>query len=215
MSKMSERGLKNVLFSLFISSGMLAFCRGSAHEHELNVEVQENVQDSKMKQCTFFGKYRFSRPESSLINCTWYSSNACCKRTEVTSVFGGMYPLSDATKTCKNQMNYMMCYFCSPHQSQWYEERGRAQVCSEYCRSVFTECKDASYKGRKIGEEYKSGKDFCEIGQNFEVVDRSTDCFDYDPNVFDGSGHPVSTSLLLVFCCLLTLVTSYQYVWPS
>jgi hypothetical protein len=63
---------------------------------------------------------RFSQPESSLINCTWYKTNACCKRTEVASVFLSMFTLNQASQQCMNLMNYMMCYFCSPDQYIWY-----------------------------------------------------------------------------------------------
>jgi Folate receptor family len=69
----------------------------------------------------FTGGTRISAPESNLVNCTWFASNSCCKRTEVTSVFGEMYPLHGATRECSNQLNYLMCYFCSPHQYQWYD----------------------------------------------------------------------------------------------
>ncbi len=74
------------------------------------------------KPCFYFSENRFSQPESSLINCTWYKSNACCKRTEVASVFLDMFTLNRASKQCMNLMNYMMCYFCSPEQYIWYRE---------------------------------------------------------------------------------------------
>ncbi len=61
-----------------------------------------------------------SAPQGNLVNCSWYSQNACCKRTEVTSVFGGMYPVYGASRECAQLLNYMMCYFCSPEQHVWY-----------------------------------------------------------------------------------------------
>jgi len=66
---------------------------------------------------------RFAKYEPGLVNCSWYVSNSCCKRTEVTSVFSSnMLPLYEANIDCRNRMNYMMCYFCSPDQFHWYKE---------------------------------------------------------------------------------------------
>jgi hypothetical protein len=71
---------------------------------------------SAAKPCLYFAENRFSQPDLSLINCTWYKTNSCCKRTEVASVFLSMFTLYRASQTCMNMMNYMMCYFCSPDQ---------------------------------------------------------------------------------------------------
>ena len=66
---------------------------------------------------------RYASAQPGLVNCSWFSSRSCCKRTEVTSVFSAnMPPLYQATTDCQNKMNYMMCYFCSPEQFHWYKE---------------------------------------------------------------------------------------------
>lgn len=142
--------------------------------------VCETVQDTG-KPCTYFGGARVSKNENNLVNCSWYANNACCKRTEVTSVFGGMYPLYGATEECKNQVNYLMCYFCSPEQYMWYDKK--AYVCSGYCDSLYEHCKTAGYDGQVLGNVYASGQDFC-LAQKFEVVDSNERCFDFDPDVF-------------------------------
>ncbi|KAI0217870.1 hypothetical protein LSAT2_030331 [Lamellibrachia satsuma] len=111
------------------------------------------------KPCTYFGGGRVSSPQGNLVNCSWYSSNACCQRTEVTSVFGGMYPLYGASRECSNQLNYLMCYFCSPRQHLWYHEK--AYICADYCRSIHDDCKTAMYHGESVGASYQSGEDFC------------------------------------------------------
>ena len=72
--------------------------------------------------CTYYGTGRQSMPESNLANCSWFGRNACCKRTEVTSVFAEMYKLYGATKECEDRMSYLMCYFCSPDQEIWFRE---------------------------------------------------------------------------------------------
>lgn len=134
------------------------------------------------RPCTYFEKTRFPRFEQGLVNCSWYVSNSCCKRTEVTSVFSSNpMPLYLATQDCRNRLNYMMCYFCSPDQFNWYKEE-QVHICETFCSSVYMACKDAVYSGFRIGEKYNNGTSFCEA-QNFRVVN-SKFCFRYDATVF-------------------------------
>ncbi|WAR14677.1 hypothetical protein MAR_004782 [Mya arenaria] len=137
------------------------------------------------KQCTYFEKNRYAKVEHGLSNCSWYIPETCCKRTEVTSVFSSnMMPLDHASLDCRNRMNYMMCFFCSPDQDQWYKD-GKVHVCEDFCNSVYTECKPAHYDGHKIGDQYRNGTAFCEA-QNFHVS-RSNNCFKFNPSVFDSA----------------------------
>lgn len=86
--------------------------------------------DAMNNSCTYFGGDRFnpkvgdrrSGPEINLANCSWFGANACCKRTEVTSVFSEMQKLYGATEQCDNRLSYLMCYFCSPEQEIWLRE---------------------------------------------------------------------------------------------
>ncbi|CAF1049888.1 unnamed protein product [Didymodactylos carnosus] len=118
--------------------------------------------------------------QADLINCTWYKSEACCKRTEVASVFESMFTLHQCSTKCRNMINYMMCFFCDPNQFLWYIKR-KVKVCGSFCNQLHKECKNAEYNGNVISVQYKSGKEFCEA-QNFQVT--SSDCFDFDENVF-------------------------------
>lgn len=68
----------------------------------------------------FLADDRFPKSEKGLANCTWYEDDACCKRTEVASVFESMFTLHQASKQCRNMMNYLMCFFCAPDQYLWY-----------------------------------------------------------------------------------------------
>ena len=71
----------------------------------------------------FSAPTRYAAAQPGLVNCSWYAGSSCCKRTEVTSVFSAnMLPLYQANNDCKNRVNYMMCYFCSPDQFHWYKE---------------------------------------------------------------------------------------------
>jgi hypothetical protein len=63
---------------------------------------------------------RYPKAEKGLANCTWYEEDACCKRTEVASVFESMFTLHQASTQCRNMMNYLMCFFCAPDQYLWY-----------------------------------------------------------------------------------------------
>jgi Folate receptor family len=74
------------------------------------------------QNCPYYGLDRMSAPENNLANCSWFGANACCKRTEVTSVFSDMFKLFGATKECEDRLSYLMCYFCSPDQGIWFRE---------------------------------------------------------------------------------------------
>ncbi|GFS17901.1 voltage-dependent calcium channel subunit alpha-2/delta-3-like [Elysia marginata] len=139
---------------------------------------------------------RSPQPEGGLVNCTWYTSKSCCKRTEVTSVFAAMDPLYGATKLCRNYINYLMCFFCSPDQGRFYKSN-KVHVCLEYCESLYEECKNAGFNNMLIGEAYANGTSFCEA-QNFEVVENS-DCFKFNPNVFGSSMKITPLSLQAFF----------------
>ncbi|XP_074655706.1 uncharacterized protein LOC141909219 [Tubulanus polymorphus] len=174
-----------------------------------DIRGSTNGVDNTQKSCTFFGPGRFSSPESSLINCSWYASNSCCKRTEVTSVFSGMYPLHKASKSCANKLNYMMCYFCSPEQHLWY--RKKAHVCAEFCRSLYEDCRGAEYKKIEIAKIYASGEEFCDA-QDFIVVEGKHGCFNFDPTPFGRSAalHASTVVVVLSFVTLILHVCSQR-----
>ncbi|XP_062598040.1 uncharacterized protein LOC134259478 [Saccostrea cucullata] len=153
------------------------------------------------KPCTYFENKRFAVEVEGLINCTWYAPKACCKRTEVTSVFSGMPPLYGASRDCTNHLNYMMCYFCAPDQVHWYhkDEEKKVHVCTDFCKSVYHHCQGAFYDGKRIGALYQNGTSFCEA-QSFQVIDGKQNCFKFDPNVFDKANKITCTvSLVIVF----------------
>ncbi|RUS73955.1 hypothetical protein EGW08_018293 [Elysia chlorotica] len=148
------------------------------------------------QKCSYFYNERSPTNEGGLVNCTWYKTKACCKRTEVTSVFAAMDPLYGATKLCRNYINYLMCFFCSPDQGKFYKSN-KVNVCLDYCESLYEECKNAGFSNMLIGEAYANGTSFCEA-QNFEVVENA-DCFKFDPNVFGSSVKMVPLSILIIF----------------
>ncbi|XP_013412152.1 riboflavin-binding protein [Lingula anatina] len=160
--------------------------------------VGEDLVVETKKTCTYYGGTHVPSPENGLVNCSWYSTNACCKRTEVTSVFGGMYKLARASKKCQNRVNYLMCYFCSPEQHLWYQDQ--LHVCADFCDSIHFYCKTAMFSGEKIGTSYKNGKEICE-GQKFKYVESNTNCFKFDPTVFD-TGCSLKSSLITLLLVL-------------
>ncbi|XP_033642187.1 riboflavin-binding protein-like [Asterias rubens] len=156
--------------------------------------------------CTYYGNYRYAAPEYNLSNCTWYRDMSCCKRTEVSSVFGSMFKIYDYTERCHSRLNYMMCYFCSPNQIDWYDSK--VVICSEFCDETFEECKDAQLGGSSIGEKYESGRNFC-MANNFEVVQGRERCFNFDPTAFDTAainrhGYFVTISALFLAIALVS-----------
>uniref|UniRef100_A0A2C9LYG6 Folate receptor-like domain-containing protein n=1 Tax=Biomphalaria glabrata TaxID=6526 RepID=A0A2C9LYG6_BIOGL len=169
----------------------------------LEGEEKAKYHQREKHKCTYFYNNRYPNAEGGLINCTWYTANSCCKRTEVTSVFSAMDPLYGATVLCRNYINYLMCFFCSPDQYKFYRANKKVSVCLDYCESLYEECKTAGFNKSLIGEAYGNGTAFC-AAQNFEVVD-SADCFKFDPKVFGSSNRlfPVLPVLLLFVSILL------------
>ncbi|KAK3576710.1 hypothetical protein CHS0354_005544 [Potamilus streckersoni] len=181
---MTDRLLEFVVFLLWILTSTIAE----------NVVTFEHTDDRKL--CTYFENTRHVEMEPGLVNCSWYTNAACCKRTEVTSVFSSnMMALYLATQDCQNRVNYMMCYFCSPDQYRWFKER-KVHICSSFCDSTHAACKDAFYRGVRLGDIYKNGTAFCQA-QTFEVVS-SINCFKYDPTVFGSAHHLVIGHILLI-----------------
>lgn len=175
--------------------------------HGSSGQEEEEGDEKKKQSCTYFDPRRFPEPQHGLVNCSWYAPKACCKRTEVTSVFSNMYPLFGASEDCMNRMNYLMCYFCSPEQSRWYN--GKVHVCEEYCIDVFDKCQLASYEGVAIGSAYGNGTAFCNA-QNFEVMEGTHNCFEFDPLPFAGVSrlHPLLTLPIVISVFLFTGLTN-------
>ncbi|XP_038076089.1 riboflavin-binding protein-like [Patiria miniata] len=155
--------------------------------------------------CTYYGNYRYAEQQSNLSNCTWYRNMACCRRTEVSSVFGSMFKIHGETRQCKSRLNYMMCYFCSPSQVDWYDSK--VVICSDFCEETFEMCKEARLGDSSIGEKYESGRQFCEAN-NFEVVPGRERCFSFDPTAFD-SAITVQPGIVGLLACLSTALLRF------
>ncbi|OWA50178.1 hypothetical protein BV898_14703 [Hypsibius exemplaris] len=157
---------------------------------------------------------RMSAPEANLANCSWFSANACCKRTEVTSVFSDMFKLFGATKECEDRLSYLMCYFCSPDQEIWFRENSKATICRSFCDSIYEHCADAWYEDRMIRDIFvdKTLLDggFCK-DNFFDVVDGEKDCYKFDPLPFSGQTRLRSDSIFMIV--LVPLVA--LHVWSS
>ena len=86
---------------------------------------KNSIDSWDQKRATFvsLADERYPKVEKGLANCSWYEDDACCKRTEVASVFESMFTLHQASRQCRNMMNYLMCFFCAPDQYLWYIKR--------------------------------------------------------------------------------------------
>ncbi|UJR09846.1 hypothetical protein I4U23_014071 [Adineta vaga] len=174
-------------------------------EYEDDVELIKLNFDTT-RPCRFFSDVRHPKVEKGLTNCSWYEDNACCKRTEVASVFESMYTLHKASSACQNMMNYLMCFFCAPDQYLWYIKK-RVKICKTFCEGLYANCKGAEFNGNIIDIAYKSGLQFCEAN-NFNVV--TTDCFTFDEkpfslaiNLFQSCFINVYIFLVIIFVYLL------------
>ncbi len=128
--------------------------------------------------CTFFNN-RAPKPEPNLRNCTWYKENSCCTQQEIDISFSQMKSFIGASDACQRYTNYLMCYICDPYQFTFYIWR-RLSVCEEFCDAFLENCGNATLKGVKIHNLYKSGTEFCD-GRRFEVKPRkSGECFYFD-----------------------------------
>ena len=114
--------------------------------------------------------------------------------------------LATSSEECRNHMNYLMCYFCSPDQYKWFKD-GKLRICTSFCDDIFSHCKDAKYDGKAIDSMYSSGSDFC-MAQYFRVVD--TDCFEYDVELFGtASLHQARLHVIVV----VLVVSLMNYSW--
>lgn len=147
------------------------------------------------------GGSRTPKEAYSLSNCTWYKDNACCDRTEVTSVFKEMPALLTDNKGCYDRINYLMCYFCSPKQQLWFNKS--LSVCRSYCDQIYSHCRSAKYNGFSIGSNYESGVAFCKAQMFNVIVKNGENCFEFDPTKFDAGTKTRMPSWLM-----LTIVTT-------
>ncbi|GAU89991.1 hypothetical protein RvY_02475 [Ramazzottius varieornatus] len=168
---------------------------------------------SEAQLCPYYGADRIAEPEGNLANCSWFGKKACCKRTEVTSVFSDMFKLFGATKECEDRLNYLNCYFCSPDQEIWFREK--ATICRSFCDSIYEHCADAWFEDRMIRDIFtdKTLQDggFCK-DNFFDVVDSEKDCYKFDAVPFSRAESRlyINTNLVAILC--LTFVFVRQFV---
>ncbi|XP_063408603.1 uncharacterized protein LOC134692112 [Mytilus trossulus] len=172
------------------------------------IEVEYQIFEQKpQQQCTYFEIDRYATPTHGLVNCSWYAPKACCKTTEVISVFTTMFPLYEASQACQNQLNYMMCFFCDPNQRIWYNQDTdhKVHICADFCRMVYKSCRSAQYNGNEIGESYLNETSFCEA-QNFRLVEGKKNCFNFDPTVF-GRTSLLEVNITIMFGVAIILMS--------
>ncbi|XP_072035373.1 uncharacterized protein [Amphiura filiformis] len=157
----------------------------------------------KTQTCVYYASARDATPQGDLPNCTWYRSKSCCKRTEVSAVMDSMAKIHENTKACANRLHYMMCYFCSPNQIDWYDE-GKVFICKEFCDETYAECATMKLGEKVLGDEYASGTELCQA-QSFQVVNSGDRCFNFDSSVFDSASHG-SLSMVLAVMSVVAVV---------
>jgi hypothetical protein len=117
-------------------------------------------------------------------NCTFFNTKACCTGREVSLALGPSMKqaglLLDGVDIdpeflhlqCRNHLDYLMCFFCSPLQQGWVDTNGKVLACLGFCNRVFRSCKEAFWRGQRLNELFANGTALCEA-QNFKVLDLS------------------------------------------
>ena len=116
--------------------------------------------EKSVQYCPYF-ENRGPSKQANLRNCTWYKDNSCCHDEEIAFAFQQLTPLVGANENCLHHLNYLYCYICAPHQNVFFKDY-TLTVCEEFCNDIYSACKDALLKGRKIQDIYSDGKQFCQ-----------------------------------------------------
>ena len=160
------------------------------------------------QNCPLIDASRQSQSNWGLPNCTFFRPNACCSLPEVELALGASMAQAGimmesvdsqpefATRKCRNHLDFLMCYFCSPLQKGWTDNNGKVTACLGFCNRVYYACQHASWRGTEIGDLFANGKALCEA-QNFAVLAVGTDGFDFDSllNADKGSCFGITSEL--------------------
>lgn len=128
--------------------------------------------------CPYF-KNRGPSKQENLRNCSWYKENSCCHDEEIEFAFRQLTPLAGASSDCGQYMNYLYCYICAPNQNSFFKDFSLT-VCEEFCDRIYSACKNAVLKGRKIKHMYQSGKEFCKARRFETEKEADGRCFTFD-----------------------------------
>ena len=183
-------GCPNCFAHLFRNACAFIFCIGTivlltiSCSHALedgDVEVYNPTEPPELQFCTFFNN-RAPEVQPDLKNCTWFRDNSCCRQIEIDVTFRKMKSLPGASEQCLRSINYLMCYICSPDQHRFYLQQGLT-VCEEFCDNILEHCSTAMLKGRKIGDLYSTGREFC-ISRRLYVERLDTGrCFNFNKSL--------------------------------
>ena len=133
---------------------------------------------TEQQYCPYFQNRKPERQDN-LKNCTWYKENACCSAAELHFSFRQLTTLPGASDECQRHLNYLYCYICAPNQNSFFYSN-TLTVCEEFCDGLFRACGGAELKGRKIGDAYENGTEFCR-SRRFQVDKKANGkCFFYD-----------------------------------
>lgn len=158
---------------------------------------------SDVQFCPYF-KNRGPSKQENLRNCSWYKENSCCHDEEIEFAFRQLTPLAGASSDCAQYMNYLYCYICAPNQNSFFKDF-TLTVCEEFCDRIYSACKNAVLKGRKLKYMYKSGKEFC-IARRFETDKEANGrCFTFDSQ----SGTKSTSQQISVNSVSLTVVVMF------
>ena len=173
-------------------------------------KVERSLRKEPLQYCPYF-QNRGPARQDNLRNCSWYKDSACCYDEEIDFAFRQLTPLIGASQDCSQNLNYLYCYICAPNQNMFFQEF-TLTVCEEFCDRVFSSCKGAQLKGRKIGNIYKNGTEFCK-GRRFQTDKQANGkCFTFNSKQRKSSSQKVvvtSASLIPWLFIVLFLLSDW------
>lgn len=170
-------------------------------------EESREARKKPLQYCPYF-ENRGPSKQDNLRNCSWYKDNSCCFDEEIDFAFRQLTPLVGANKDCSQYLNYLYCYICAPNQNTFFKDF-TLTVCEEFCDRVYSACKNALLKGRKISNVYRNSEEFCK-GRRFKTDKEANGrCFTYDSKRGAKSASPrTAITTALVISGLFTMLTN-------
>eukprot|EP00761_Pharyngomonas_kirbyi_P014673 gb/GECH01014703.1/.p1 GENE.gb/GECH01014703.1/~~gb/GECH01014703.1/.p1 ORF type:complete len:208 (+),score=22.22 gb/GECH01014703.1/:1-624(+) len=186
------------LFFYAIIIGLLCCC---------SVTNADSGTNETRRTCPYFHQ-RFTQAQSkeTMTNCTHYHKESCCLPSEREHIFAGFPTLPGATSgDCRQQLNFLMCWVCSPYQKNWFVEN-RLVVCDTFCNRLYDKCSDALFSGKKIGDRFQNGTEFCQ-SLAFNVL-KFEDAGSDDPSESECfNGAPSFSSIRISLRGMMSVVT--------
>ncbi|KAI6660319.1 VWFA and cache domain-containing protein 1-like [Oopsacas minuta] len=169
-----------------------------------------NTSKSIPQYCPYFNNRPLDQSTpllTSSSNCYWYAPQACCTFLEAELVVGETaYNLfTESSVECLDLLNLLVCYVCSPNQTNFYQP-GRLAICQDFCNRIFSTCSTAIWKGNTLKQQFNNSTHFC-LSRGYTIVDIS------DTNSCFNTGYRICKQIGCLFICLFISVLFSNFRW--